>query len=90
MKTYRGVEVYLHTLNSALDGASRPGRFTPGETAPGAHWRGGWVSPRTGLDAVAKKKSHLCSRWELNSGRPARSLVSTLNETSQYRHLLHQ
>jgi hypothetical protein len=39
MKTYGGVEVELHAfLTSALDVgkwvASRPGRFTPGETAP--------------------------------------------------------
>jgi hypothetical protein len=34
-------------LISALAGgecsASRPGCFTPGERAPGAHWLGGWV-----------------------------------------------
>jgi hypothetical protein len=48
-------------LTSALDGgqwsASRPGRFTPEEWAPGTHWIGGWVGPRTGLDAVAKRKN---------------------------------
>jgi hypothetical protein len=41
-------------LTSALVGgessASRPGRFTPGERAPGTQWIGGWVGPRTGLD----------------------------------------
>jgi hypothetical protein len=26
--------------------ASRTGRFTPGEKAPGTHWIGGWVDPR--------------------------------------------
>jgi hypothetical protein len=46
MKAYGGVEVYLHAfLTSALDGsewsASRPGRFTPMERAPGTHWIGG-------------------------------------------------
>jgi hypothetical protein len=62
MKTYGGsVEVYLHSfLTLALDGgewsASRPGRFTPGEKAPGTRWIGGWVGPRASLDAVAKKK----------------------------------
>jgi len=40
MKTYGGVELQLHAfLNFALDGgewsASRPGRFTPEEKAPG-------------------------------------------------------
>jgi len=54
MKTYGGVELYLlHSfLTSALDGgecsASRPGRFTPVERAPGTHWLGGWVDPRAG------------------------------------------
>jgi hypothetical protein len=43
MKTFWGVEVYLHTfLTSELDGgewsASRPGRFNPRETAPYTHW----------------------------------------------------
>jgi hypothetical protein len=37
-------------LTLALDG----GRFTPGERAPGTHWIGGWVGPRTGLDAVKR------------------------------------
>jgi hypothetical protein len=32
--------------------ASRSGRFSPEERAPGTHWTGGWVSPRTGLDDV--------------------------------------
>jgi hypothetical protein len=34
--------------------ASRPGRFTPGEIAPGTHWIGGWVDPVTGLDDMEK------------------------------------
>jgi hypothetical protein len=34
--------------------ASRPGRFTPGERARGAHWMGGWVNPRADLDDVGK------------------------------------
>jgi hypothetical protein len=49
-----------HSLTSALDGgewsASRPGRFTPWERAPGTHWIGVWVVPRAILDAVAKRK----------------------------------
>jgi hypothetical protein len=57
MKTYGGVDVYIHIfLASALVGgewsASRPGRFTPGERAPGTHWIGEWVGPRAGLGAV--------------------------------------
>jgi hypothetical protein len=49
----------MHSLTSALDGgecsASRPGRFTSRETAPGTYWIGGWVGPRAVLDAVVKK-----------------------------------
>jgi hypothetical protein len=61
MKTYWGVEVWLHAfLISALDGgewsASSPSRFTPRERAPGTHWIGGWLSPRVVLDAVVKRK----------------------------------
>jgi hypothetical protein len=52
--------MYRSTLTSALVGgewsASRPGRFTPGERAPGTHWIGGWVGPRVGLEAVEKRK----------------------------------
>jgi hypothetical protein len=36
--------------------ASRSGRFTPGERAPGVHWLGGWMDPRVGLDDVEKRK----------------------------------
>jgi hypothetical protein len=44
------------TLTSELKGdersASRPGRFTSGDIAPGTHWRGGRVGHRAGLDAM--------------------------------------
>jgi hypothetical protein len=61
MKEYRGVDVYIHiVLTSALAGgewsASLPGHFTPREITPGTHWTGGWVSPRTRLDDVEKRK----------------------------------
>jgi hypothetical protein len=36
--------------------ASRPGRFTPRERAPGTQWIRDWVGPRTVLDAVVKRK----------------------------------
>jgi hypothetical protein len=54
MKAYGGVHVQINIfLTSALVGgewsASRPGRF-----APGAHWTGGWVNPRAGVDNVEK------------------------------------
>jgi hypothetical protein len=59
IKTYGGVDVYIHIfLTSALVGgewsASRPGRFIPGERARGTHWIGGWVRPRAGLDDMEK------------------------------------
>jgi hypothetical protein len=61
MKAYGGVDVLIHVfLTSALVGderlVSRRGSFTPGERAPGTHWTGGWVGPRTGLDDVEKRK----------------------------------
>jgi hypothetical protein len=41
----------IHSLTSALDGgelsATRPGRFTAKERAPGTHWIGGWVRSRS-------------------------------------------
>jgi hypothetical protein len=59
MKAYGGVNVQIHIfLTSALAGgewsASRPGRFTPGQKAPGTHWIRGWVDPRASLDDVEK------------------------------------
>jgi hypothetical protein len=59
MKAYGGVDVCIQIfLTSALAGgewsASPPGRFTPGERAPGTHWIGGWVVPRASLDDMEK------------------------------------
>jgi hypothetical protein len=49
-----------HSLTLALDGgewsASRSGRFTPREWAPGTHWIGDWVGTRAVLDAAVKRK----------------------------------
>jgi hypothetical protein len=73
-----------HSLTSALDGgewsASRPGRFTPGERAPGTHWIGGWVGPRAVPYAVVKRKIP-SSRRELNP----RTLIVQLVAQSLYR-----
>jgi hypothetical protein len=33
-----------------------PWLFNPGERAPGAHWIGGWVGLRAGLDDLEKRK----------------------------------
>jgi hypothetical protein len=79
MKAYEGVDVLIHIfLTSALDGgecsASRPGRFTPGEKAPGTHWIGGLVHPRAGLDGVENIKFLTLPGLELRSlARPVRS-----------------
>jgi hypothetical protein len=47
-------------LTSAIDGgewsAPRPGRFTPVEVAPGAHWVGGKVGLRGRLDVIEERK----------------------------------
>jgi hypothetical protein len=79
MKAYVEVDVKIHTfLTSALVGgewpASRPGRFTPGERAPGTHWIGGWLGPGAGVDDVEKRKLLNLPGLELRPlGRPARS-----------------
>jgi hypothetical protein len=65
-------------LTSALVGgewsASPLGRFTTGEKAPGTNWRGGWVSPRDGLDYMEKWKFLTTPGLELRPlGRPPHS-----------------
>jgi hypothetical protein len=65
-------------LTSAIVGGewstSCPGRFTPGDRAPGNHWRGGWVDLRAGLDELEQRKFLILPGLELRLlGRPARS-----------------
>jgi hypothetical protein len=72
------MDVQIHIfLTSALDrgewSASRPGRVTPGERAPGTHWMGGWVDPRAGQDDVKRKFLTLPGLELRPLGRPARS-----------------
>jgi hypothetical protein len=63
MKTYGGVDVQINvSLTSAL--VSRPGRFTSGERALSAHWIGGWVGPRAGLNDIEEKK--FLTYWDSN------------------------
>jgi hypothetical protein len=72
------VDVSIHVfLTSALVGsewsASRLGRFTRGERAPGTHWIGDWVDPRAGVDDVEDRKFLTLLGLELRPlGRPAR------------------
>jgi len=65
-KVYWGVELELRAfLTLVLDegewSASRPGRFTRRERAPGTHWLGGWVGSRAGLDTGEEKNSQRLS-----------------------------
>jgi hypothetical protein len=60
MKTYGGVDVWIHiSLTSALFAcewsASLPGGFIP-RRAPGTHYIGGLADLRAGLDNVKEKK----------------------------------
>jgi hypothetical protein len=79
MKTYKGVDIWIHVFyTSALVGgewsASLPGRFTPGERAPDTHWIGGLVNPRAGLDDMEKIKCLPPPGLEFRPlGRPARN-----------------
>jgi hypothetical protein len=61
----------MHSLTSALDGgewsASRPGRFTPRERAPGGN---------------EESKSHHCLSRQLNPSRPTRTPAPILTELS--------
>jgi hypothetical protein len=51
-----------------------PRPFYPREKSPGAHWTGGWVDPRAGLDDVEKRKFLTLPELELRPlDRPARN-----------------
>jgi hypothetical protein len=57
-----------------MGSASRPGRFTSGERAPGTHCIGDWVGPRAGLDTVENRKFLALPGLQLRPlGCPARS-----------------
>jgi hypothetical protein len=74
-----------HSMTSALDGgersASRPGRFTLKERAPGTHWIGGWVGPRAVLDVVVKRKIPSPHR----ESKPRTSII-TFETMNPFRH----
>jgi len=61
MKAYWGSGgIALHILTLALVRGewsdSFPSCFTLRERAPSTHWIGGWVGPRTSLDAAVRRK----------------------------------
>jgi hypothetical protein len=62
MKAYGRANAISATFGSEWS-ASCPSCFTSGEGAPGTHWIGGWVGPRTSLDNMKKKRSYPC--WDL-------------------------
>jgi hypothetical protein len=66
-----------HSLTSALDGgewsASRPGRFTPRERAPGTHWIEGWVCSEPFWQRWRREKFPALAGNRKNPDRPARS-----------------
>jgi hypothetical protein len=49
-----------------------PAALYPRGKDPGTHWIGGWMGPRAGLDAGARRKI-LCPCRGSNPDRPARS-----------------
>jgi len=69
----------LEDILEEVSGQLHGGRFTAGDRTHETHWIGGWVGPRVGLDAVARRKILSLCR-ETNRGDPARSLVSMLTE----------
>jgi hypothetical protein len=52
--------VLTSTLNGGKWSDTRSGFFTPWEITRGTHWIGGWLGPRSGLDAVGRQKSGPC------------------------------
>jgi hypothetical protein len=77
MKTYGGVEVWLHHswLRHSMEASGQlhaSAALPSGERYPGTHWTGGWVGPTAGLDTVEWREiSYPCR--ESNPSRPPRS-----------------
>jgi hypothetical protein len=93
------VEVQRHAfLIAASEGgewsASRTGDFIPRERTPDAHWIGGWLGPRAGLNAVEREKFPSPHRESnTNPDHPARSQslyrLSYLSSRTFVRHVLY-
>jgi hypothetical protein len=88
-----------HSLILVLDGgewsASRPGRFTSQDRAPGTHWIGGWVGPRAVLDTsqITICLCETCHRLEagltIERWRPEFNPARVLCSTQAQRRLAH-
>jgi hypothetical protein len=92
MKTYWGCGgTAPHILNLGTRwgewSASWTGSFNPGVRAPGTHWIGGWVDPRFGLDAVAKRKKIPLVPLTKTEPRSSRSYYLVYTEPSGLRKL---
>jgi hypothetical protein len=76
---------YRDSFTFILDGgewsASCSCHSTPGEETPGAHWIGGWVGPRVGLDTVEKRQIS-CPRRKMNPNSSATQPVTIPSELS--------
>jgi hypothetical protein len=75
MKAHGEADVEIHIfLTLALVGgewsASSLCLFTPGKTATGTHWIGGWVGPRNGLDNMEEIKF-----WHYRDSNSSTSVV---------------
>jgi hypothetical protein len=73
-RRYSSYSFLISTLDGGEWSASRPGRALPppGQRTPCTNWIGGWVGPRAGLDAGARRKIDCPCRGS-NPDRPARS-----------------
>jgi hypothetical protein len=82
------------TLDGGESSASCPCHFTPGETALGTHWIGGWMGPQSWSGHWRREK--YCPCQELNPGCPARHytdwaiLALYLGDTQLKSHQHHQ
>jgi hypothetical protein len=54
-----GTEKHPSAARPSLPLASEPERFTAAETAPGTHYKRGWVGPTVGTDPLRKKRTPL-------------------------------
>jgi hypothetical protein len=82
VQMYGGAEVWFHAfLTTALD-TGKWSASCPTNLTPGPYWKGGSVGPRTGLDAMAKRKIP-CPSQELTF-----SPVTKVTELSQLPRLL--